>query len=130
MLKSYKELIVWQKSFKLAVEVYKLTSGFPKSDLYGLTIQMQRSAFSIPSNIAEGYARGHRREYIQFLSIVYGSGAELETQLLLAKEVGLVSESKYRGIGSLLNEVMSMLNSLIRKLREIRAKPSTPNPKP
>ena len=121
-LKSYKELIVWQKSFKLAVEVYKLTKGFPKSDLYGLTIQMQRSAFSIPSNIAEGYARGHLTEYIQFLRIAYASGAELETQLLLGKEIGLIRLQKYEEFNCLSDEVMSMLNSLIKRLREKKHK--------
>ena len=74
MLTSYKELTVWQKSIELVVEVYRITDSFPKSELYGLVSQMRRAAVSIPSNIAEGYSRGHRPEYIQFIRVAFGSG--------------------------------------------------------
>jgi len=116
-LNSYKELIVWQKSFELAVEIFRLTQLFPKSELYGLTSQMRRAAFAIPSNIAEGYARGHRAEYLQFLTIAFSSGAELETQLLLAKTLKLASQDKFAKTEGFLDEVMKMLNGLIGKLK-------------
>lgn len=95
MINSYKDLIVWQKSFELVIEIYKLTNLFPKSEIYGLVSQMRRCVVSIPSNIAEGFIRKHRKEYAQFISIAFGSGAELETQLLLSKELKFVSEEEF-----------------------------------
>lgn len=77
--KSFKDLIVWQKSYRLVSETYKITKDFPREERYGLAQQMRRAAISIPSNIAEGYGRSHRAEYKQFLSMAYGSLAELET---------------------------------------------------
>jgi len=79
-LKSFKELIVWQKAYQLVLEIYKTTKDFPKSETFGLAHQMRRAAVTIPSNIAEGYNRKNRVEYHQFLSVAYGSLAELETQ--------------------------------------------------
>jgi four helix bundle protein len=79
MVKSYRELLVWQKAMELTVLVYRLTEGFPKREIYGLAAQIRRAGVSVPSNIAEGYGRGSRREYIQFLSIAQGSLKELET---------------------------------------------------
>jgi len=116
-INSYKDLIVWQKSRKLVVEIYKLTKSFPKSEIYGLTNQIRRSAVSIPSNIAEGYCRQTRKEYIQFLYISYGSSAELETQLLSSFDVGYVTEKQLSEILELLLEVQKMLNVLIKKLK-------------
>ena len=117
MIKSYKDLIVWQKAFELSLLVYKATHRFPKEELYGLVSQLRRCAVSIPSNIAEGYCRSRRLEYIQFLQIAFASGAELETQLLIAKELGYFTGKSYESASSLLIEVMKMLNSLIRKLK-------------
>ncbi len=116
-LQSYRDLIAWQKSFELAITVFNLTKHFPKSELYGLVSQMRRAAFAIPSNIAEGYARQHRAEYVQFLSIAYSSGAELETQLLLAKKLGLAPAEKFQKSEELMSETMRLLNGLIRKLK-------------
>ena len=116
MIKSYKDLIVWQKAFQLTKIIYKLTRSFPKAEIYGLTSQMQRCAVSIVSNIAEGYSRRHRQEYLQFLRMAFGSGAELETQLLLAKELTLINNSEFNEAFELLTEVMKMLNVLIHKL--------------
>jgi len=82
MIKNYKELKVWQKSYQLCLEVYRVTKGFPKEELYGLTSQMRRAALSIPCNIAEGYGRKTTPEYISSLYIAYGSTCELETQTL------------------------------------------------
>lgn len=115
-MKSYEELQVWQKSMDLVVSVYQLTDKFPKSEVYGLTSQMRRATVSIPSNIAEGYSRKGRQEYIQFLRIAFGSGAELETQLKIALRLDFVSKNKIEITESLLSEVMRMLNALIRSL--------------
>ena len=117
MLKSYKDLIVWQKSMDLVFMVYKLTKSFPKEEQFGLVAQMQRAAVAIPSNIAEGYARQHKPEYIQFLSIAYASGAELETQLKIAEKLGYGDRGTYLKIYSLLEEVSKMLNVMMTKLK-------------
>lgn len=117
MINSYKDLKVWQKSFDLSLQVYTLTRKFPKEEVYSLTSQIRRSAVSIPSNIAEGYARNRKLEYIQFLRIAFGSGAELETQLLIAKNLDYVSSSDLDKSIRLLDEVMKMLNSLIFKIK-------------
>ena len=114
---SFKDLIVWRKSYKLVLEVYKATGGFPKSEVYGLSQQMRKAAVSIPSNIAEGYGRQHKAEYGQFLSIAYGSLLELETQFLLASDLKYVTENPQ--IEGLLREVGSML---YRMLHPINAK--------
>ncbi len=116
MLNSYKELIVWQKSFELVKKIYKITENFPKSEIYGLTSQVRRASVSIPSNIAEGFVRKHKKEFSQFISIAFGSGAELETQLLLSKELKFITDKDFNEIDGLLQEIMKMLNSLKSKL--------------
>lgn len=116
MLNSYRELNVWQKGIDLVEGIYGLTKRFTKEEIYGLTSQMRRAAVSIPSNIAEGYSRKHRQEYIQFIKIAYGSGAELETQLLIAKKLELASSECFQKSELLLAEVMKMLNSLADSL--------------
>lgn len=115
-MQSYKDLIVWQKSIELVALVYKITGQFPKSELFGLVSQMRRAAVSIPSNIAEGYARKHRAEYLQFVRIAYGSGAELETQLILTKKLGFVHDKDLANVVSLLDEIMRMLNKFSSSL--------------
>ena len=112
---SYKDLIVWQKSNDLVLEIYKITRQLPKYELYGLCSQTQRAAVSVPSNIAEGHARNHTKEFIQFLGITFGSTAELETQILLMEK--LYPDFNYQAIKSLLTEVQKMLMALIKKLR-------------
>lgn len=113
--RSFKDLVVWQKAYRLALEIYKTTKDFPKSETYALTQQMRRAAISIPSNIAEGYGRRHKAEYKQFLSMAYGSLAELETQYLLSIDLGYIKKSEI--IGSLLKEVGSMLYRMIYPIR-------------
>ena len=112
MIKSYKELTVWQKSIELVIEIYRLTKNFPKEEIYGLTSQIRRASVSIPSNIAEGFSRKHTKEYSQFIRIAFGSGAELETQLIISKKLKYCKENEYKKIDSLLIEIMKMLNSL------------------
>lgn len=94
-----------------------ITEKFPKSELYGLTNQMRRYAISIPSNIAEGYARKSSREYAQFYSIAFGSARELETQLIIAKELQFLDETDFSPANHLLNEVLRMLNTMTKRLR-------------
>lgn len=113
--RSFKDLIVWQKSYELVLEIYRMTSLFPKSEVYGLSQQMRRAAISIPSNVAEGYGRKHKKEYNQFLSVAYGSLLELETQFLLAKDLEFVSEN--RTAERLLKEVGSMLYRMLHPIR-------------
>jgi four helix bundle protein len=117
-VRSYKDLIVWQKSVDLCVIVYKVTEKFPKSEAYGLTSQIRRACVAIPSNIAEGQMRGHKPEYIQFLRIAYGSGGELETQLLVALKVGYLSQEEFMKLDDLLQEILRMLNKLLSVLLE------------
>ena len=114
---SYKDLKVWQKSIELVTEIYSLTEKFPKSEIYGLVTQMQRAAVAIPSNIAEGQKRGHPKEFLQFLYISYGSGAELETQIEICKRLNKFKDLEYNRAALLLEEVMKMLNGLIGTLK-------------
>lgn len=111
ILKSFKELIVWQKAYKLVLEIYKITAAFPKTEIYGLAQQMRRAAVSIPSNIAEGYGRKHNAEYKQFLSTAYGSLCEIETQYLLSIDLGYVQQNPQ--IEGLMKEVGSMLYRML-----------------
>lgn len=108
---SYRDLIVWQKSFDLAKRIYKFSEGFPKNEIYGLTQQIRRAAVSIPSNIAEGYGRQHRPEYRQSLAIAYGSLCELETQYSLAIDLNFVSID--HDIDGLIKEVGKMLYRML-----------------
>ncbi|MBQ9394863.1 MAG: four helix bundle protein [Proteobacteria bacterium] len=115
-INSYQDLIVWQKAFRLAIQVYKVTQNMPKEEIYGLTSQMRRSAVSIPSNIAEGYSRHSSAAYKQFLSYSLGSKSELETQLLICKEIGYLNKEDIVTLLDLLNEIGKMINSLIQKV--------------
>jgi len=114
MLKSYKELKVWQKAYSLCIEIYKITRTFPKEELYGLTSQMRRSAVSVPSNIAEGYGRKTTPEYLRSLYIAYGSSCELETQILLSGDLGLMKAEALNKLQADLGEVERMLKALIK----------------
>lgn len=119
-MQSYKDLIVWQKSFELVKSVYNLTKQFPREELYGLVSQMRRSAVSIPSNLAESYSRKSRQEYIQFVRVAFGSGAELETQLLLVIDLKLANKNETEKVYNQLVEVMKMLNKLLSSLNPSR----------
>lgn len=117
-LKSYKELIVWQKAIQLVKEIFILTNEFPKSELYGLISQIRRAAVAIPSNIAEGYGRKSAKEYAQFYSIAYGSALELETQIIIAKELHFVEKERFIKVEKLLEEILRMLNSMTAKMKK------------
>lgn len=116
-MNTYKDLIVWRKSIELVVSTYKLTDKFPKEETFGLTSQIRRAVVSIPSNIAEGKMRGGDIEFKRFLSIAFASGAELETQLIIARKLPKTAKLDYNEIDGLLEEVMKILNKLISKLR-------------
>lgn len=105
--------MAWQKAIELVTAIYKATAKFPKDETYGLSQQMRRAAVSIPSNIAEGQHRKNIKEFLQFLRISYGSGAELETQLVIAHN--LYPEVELRRSLILLDEVQKMLSGLIKK---------------
>ncbi|MEK7084266.1 MAG: four helix bundle protein [Patescibacteria group bacterium] len=117
-IQSYKDLIVWQKSMDLVVAVYELSEQYPKTEMYGLTSQTRRSAVSIPSNIAEGNMRGTRKDYCHFLLNAYASGGELETQIELAKRLPMTKHLNFEKVDNLLVEILKMLNTLIRKMRD------------
>ena len=110
--KSFKELIVWQKARDLAVATYKLTEFFPRSELYGLSDQMRRAAVSISSNVAESYHCRSDKEKRRFIAIAFNSGAELESQIEIAKV--LYPDLDYRNAESLLGEVMKILNKFLQ----------------
>lgn len=114
---SYKDLIIWQKSILLIEKIYQLTRIFPKEELYGLTNQIRRAAVSVASNIAEGQSRGSLKEYIQFLTISFGSIAEIDTQLYIAMKIGYINEKQYQEIYLLLLEIQKMTQVLIYKLK-------------
>ena len=114
--RSYKDLIVWQKAILLVKEIYALTEHFPSSENFGLTSQMQRSVVSIASNIAEGSKRSTRKDFRKYVHIAYGSGAELETQIEIAKQLPFATSLDFHVAESLLNEVMRMLNGLAASL--------------
>ena len=116
MVKSFRDLIVWQKSYQLCLLVYKATRDFPKNEEFGLTSQLRRAAVSVPSNIAEGYNRKNRKEYIQYLYIAHGSLGELHTQLLIAYDIGYCPEVKSSHMYSLSEEIGKMLRRLIETL--------------
>ena len=117
-IKDYKDLIVWQKSRELVRHIYQLTKKLPDTEKFGLVTQLQRASISIPANIAEGYSRGSRKEYGQFLSIATGSASELETLIILAADVNLIKDREYDAVLKLLTEIRRMLTSLRNKIRE------------
>lgn len=113
-VKSYKELIVWQKSFNLVLSIYSIMRDMPSDEKFGLTSQIKRSAVSVPSNIAEGFGRKSQKSFSQFLKISRGSLLELETQLLITKELKLIEINS--DIFLKIEEISKMLNSLINKI--------------
>ncbi|MBU4477605.1 MAG: four helix bundle protein [Candidatus Omnitrophica bacterium] len=118
-VKSYKDLIVWQRAMELTQMVYQVTKKFPKEELYGLTNQIRRAVVSIPSNIAEGQARQSTAEFRNFLSIARGSLAEVETQLLIANRLTYITQEELTQILEIHQEVSKMIPSLMKKLTTV-----------
>jgi len=117
-IQSYRDLDIWKRSRILVKTIYQATERFPKREMFGLTNQIRRAAVSIPSNIAEGAARLYTREYIRFLSNTLGSIAELETQLLLAIDLGYTTQRKTAPILGELSEIGRMTRRLVQRLEE------------
>lgn len=119
---TYRELKVWKKAVDLAVQVYEFTGQFPRQETYGFSSQMRRAAVSVASNIAEGSARGTRRDFRQFVKLAEGSNSELQTQLLIARRLHFGRDEACDGLETLSNEVGRMLTALGKYLtREIQA---------
>ena len=119
-MRDFRDIKVWSKSHRLALEVYELTRTFPKDERYGLTSQMRRAAASIPPNIAEGCGRGSEIDFARFLQIAAGSASELEYQLLLACDLKLLSNQKNEPLHRDVTEVKRMLHSFITTLKADR----------
>ena len=115
-MKSYRDLIVWQKSMDVVTLIYKLVKQFPDDEKFGLISQIKRSSVSVPSNIADGYGRNYTKDYIRFLNIARGSLYEMQTQLQVALNLDFIVEEDLNEINSLSVEVEKMLNSLINKI--------------
>ena len=111
-MNNFKELKVWQKSVDLSVAIYKLTDKFPQKEQYAISSQMNRGAVSIPSNIAEGAGRNTKKDFNYFLGIALGSSFELETQLIIANQLGYLSEDSLNKIISELNDIQKMIRGL------------------
>ncbi|WP_441556992.1 four helix bundle protein [Chryseobacterium sp. 2TAF14] len=111
---THKDLEVWQKAIAFVTDIYNQTANFPKEEMYGLVSQLRRSAVSIPSNIAEGAARQSNKEYIQFLYVALGSLMELDTQLIIAKNINFISEESLIELQLKMEEIGKMLNGLIK----------------
>ena len=125
MANSYRDLDVWQRSIELVMATYAVTKNLPDSERFGLVSQMQRAAVSVPANIAEGYGRSHRREYVQHLSISRASLMELETHLTITARLEYVTREDAVPVWQLAQQVGQMLNRLISSLR-----PGPRNPEP
>ena len=123
MLKNYKELKVWQRSYQLCLDIYKITKGFPKEEIYGMISQIRRAALSVPCNIAEGYGRKTTLEYIHSLYIAYGSNCELETQILVSGDLGYMKAEELKKLQSDIGEVERMLKALIKSLENKHRNP-------
>jgi four helix bundle protein len=117
MGESFKDLVVWQRAIAMTVAVYNLTSSFPDSERFGLTSQLRRAAVSGPSNIAEGYGRSTKGEYLQFLGHARGSNSEVETQIVIAKALGFGSEKALQAAEDLCGEVGRMLGGVMKSMR-------------
>jgi four helix bundle protein len=113
---THKDLEVWNKSIDFVTEIYKITKDFPKEELYGITSQIRRASISISSNISEGAARGSTKEFTHFLCIAIGSIAETETQLIISKNLGYISDDAYNLLNSSLTDIRKMTLGLKKSL--------------
>jgi four helix bundle protein len=123
--KDYRDLEVWQLAMNLVVECYRLTTAFPKSELYGLASQLRRAAVSVPANIAEGQARQHVKEFVQHLSIAQGSLAEAETHVQIAERLHYINDDQVQDILARTDRVARMITGLKKSLQD--KKPTTRN---
>ena len=119
-VKTYRDLLVWQKAYEACRHVHRVTARFPKAETYGITSQLRRAAVSVPSNIAEGMGRRSTAEFLRSLRIAYGSNCERETQLLLCRDFGYVTDEEYERLSERLAEIERMTTSLMRALQRKR----------
>lgn len=115
-MKSYKDLLIWQRSKELVLTIYKIANSFPKDEIYALTSQIKRCSISIPSNIAEGWGRDTDKNFINFLKIAKGSLYELETQMILASDLQYIDQVTSNELSIEINEISKMIVSLIKKI--------------
>jgi four helix bundle protein len=115
--RSYQDLEIWKLSIGFVKQIYQLTQKFPKTDIYGLTNQIRRAAISIPSNIAEGQGRNSAREFRQFLAIALGSVAEIETQLIIAKEIAYLTQEELASLLATLDRMRKMTKGLSKSIK-------------
>ena len=130
-VKSYQDLIVWQKAISLVTEIYTLTAQFPGHEIYGLSSQLRRASVSIPSNIAEGHGRATRGEFNQFLGHARGSLCEVQTQIFIAHKLGYITGKQEQAVIALTDELGRILNGLITSIVRKKLKPPvflTPSP--
>ncbi len=116
MANSHRELIVWQRAIELSVALYRLTEAFPREEIYGLTSQIRRAGVAVASNIAEGWGRGSRPDYRNFLCIARGSVLEVQTQLVIAGELGFGDAKQLRLAENLVEEVSKMLWVMVERM--------------
>ena len=117
MIHNYKDLDVWKRSIALTTEIYGLTARFPETERYGLSSQIRRAAISVPANIAEGWGRGSGKEYVQFLTVARGSLMELETHLIVGRNLIYLTQDELRVASKEIEEIGKMLNGLIGALK-------------
>ena len=128
LVRTFKDLVVWQKAFDLCLRVYRITRLLPREELYGLATELRKTARSVPYNIAEGHRRKSTADYVRFLDIAAGSAAELETQFLLGRALAYFDEKSAQELLGQLAEIERMLAAAMRTLRQ-RSSPQ-PNPRP
>jgi four helix bundle protein len=116
-IKTYKDLIVWQKSIQLVKLIYSLTASFPEDERFGITNQLRRAVVSIPSNIAEGFGRKTQNDRLHFYIIAFGSALEIETQVFISKELKFGDTERYKEVDLMLTEVLKMLNKMTSSVR-------------
>jgi four helix bundle protein len=119
-IRTYRDLVVWQKAMGMVTQIYRASQGFPPEETYGLTAQLRRSAVSVPSNIAEGHGRNATADYVRFLHIATGSLYEMQTQAEIALNLGYLGKEKSEFLYELSREVERMLSSLVRCLNAER----------
>lgn len=118
-IKSFTELKVWQEAHKLVLVIYQITQKFPKEEIYGLTNQIRRAAISVSSNLAEGFGRSSYVEKLRFYDIAHGSLAELQNQLLIARDINYLAKADFRRIGDQSIQVHKLLNAFMKKTKDV-----------
>lgn len=120
-IRSFRDLIAWQKAKDVALDVYRVSSQFPPDERFGLTSQVRRAVVSVASNIAEGFGRGSTADYVRFLRVARGSLCEVQTQMIIASDLGFISGEAFNGIETKLNECGKVLAGLLRSLEAHKA---------